>query len=63
MAETLSPRCGVGEGSGELRIDFGDEVVAVVPVNVSFENWQILMPDGEQWIGIPGGGVHHIPAS
>lgn len=49
--------------SGELRIDFGDNVAATVPVNDHYENWQIVMPDGEQWIGTPGGGVHHLPAS
>lgn len=42
--------------SGELRIDFGDDLVATVPVNLHYENWQIVMPDGEQWIGTPGGG-------
>lgn len=48
--------------SGELRIDFGGDVVVSVPVNPSYENWQIVMPDGEQWIGVPGGGVaHHAP--
>lgn len=47
--------------SGELRIDFGDDLVATVPVNPT-TNWQIVMPDGEQWIGTPGGGVHHIDA-
>lgn len=48
--------------SGELQIDFGGHVVATVPPNANYENWQIVMPDGEQWIGTPGGGVHHIVA-
>lgn len=46
--------------SGELRIKFGGDVVVDVPVNPSFENWQVVMPDGEQWTGTPGGGVAHF---
>ena len=52
------------KASGELRIDFGDEVVVNVPVNPHYENWQIVMPDSEQWIGLPGGGgVAHFGSS
>jgi len=49
------------KASGELRIGFGDEVVATVAVDPNYENWEIVMPDGELWIGTPGGGVAHFP--
>ena len=49
--------------SGELRIDFGEDGVATVPVNPHYENWQIVMPSGKQWVGVPGGGVQHISGS
>lgn len=49
--------------SGELRINFDGDVEVNVPVNPMYENWQIVMPDGEQWVGTPGGGIAHIGPS
>jgi hypothetical protein len=46
--------------SGQLRIDFGGDVVVHVPVDPNYENWQLVMPDGEQWVGTPGGGIAHF---
>lgn len=51
------------KSSGGLRVDFGGEVVVDVPVSPMYENWQIVMPDGEQWIGRPGGGVAYLGPS
>jgi hypothetical protein len=48
------------EASGQMKIDFNDDVAVMVPANPQYENWQIVMPDGEQWIGTPGGGVTHF---
>ena len=46
--------------SGELHIQFGNGATASVPVNPAYENWQIVLSDGQQWIGLPGGGVTYI---
>ena len=47
--------------NGVLTIDFegGDQVV--VPVNQSYENWQLLYSDGTMLIGLPGGGITKYP--
>ena len=47
--------------TGVLTIDFegGDRVV--VPVNQSYENWQLLYSDGTMLIGLPGGGITKYP--
>ena len=47
--------------TGVLTIDFegGDRVV--VPVNQSYENWQLLYSDGTMLIGLPGGGITEYP--
>lgn len=47
--------------SGDLRIDLADEIAVTVSAATHHENWQIVKPDGEQWIGLPG-GVAHFPA-
>lgn len=41
-------------------IEFEGGAVVTVAVTPYYENWQIVMPDGQQWIGLPGGGVQHI---
>jgi hypothetical protein len=42
---------------GVLRVTFDGGSEIVVPTNHSFENWQIVFPDGRMWIGSPGGGI------
>jgi hypothetical protein len=51
------------ETSGQLRVVFLEGPEIDVPVNPAYENWQIVMPDGEQWVGTPGGGIAHYEAS
>jgi Family of unknown function (DUF6188) len=41
--------------SGQLRVRFVGGPVIEVPVNESFENWQVVLPDGRLWVGLPGG--------
>jgi hypothetical protein len=48
--------------SGELTIRFDGGAVLRVPVNQHYENWEIALSTGEQWIGLPGGGISHFPA-
>lgn len=47
--------------SGELRITFESGATIDVGANDRYENWQIVAPDGRQWIGLPGGGVTSFP--
>jgi hypothetical protein len=49
-------------GSGELRVVFADGATIDVPTNRGYENWQLTLPDGREWIGLPGGGVSFRPA-
>ncbi len=48
---------------GELVIDFQSGDGIVVPVNPHYEGWQVTRPDGELWVGLPGGGLGHFEAS
>ncbi|CAA9249032.1 MAG: hypothetical protein AVDCRST_MAG76-2178 [uncultured Acidimicrobiales bacterium] len=48
--------------SGELSIRFEGGAVIDVPVNEHYENWEIVLPWGEMWVGLPGGGVSHFEA-
>ena len=49
--------------SGDLQIVFTNGWRIDVPVEASgsYENWQITLPDGRMWIGLPGGGVSEHP--
>ena len=47
--------------SGELRVDFDSGDVLIVPVNEGYENWTVSWPDGEVWVGLPGGGIEQFP--
>ena len=51
----------VAASSGELRVEFDEGAVVTVAVNPHYENWQVVLPDGEQWVGTPGGGIAHFP--
>lgn len=44
------------ELAGQLRVDFAEGVVIEVPVSPDYESWELLLPDGALWIGMPGGG-------
>lgn len=39
--------------SGELIVRFENGVVIRVPVNQQYENWEIVSPAGEPWLGLP----------
>ena len=47
--------------NGRLRVGFESGWTIDVPVNVGYENWQVIAPDGEEWVGLPGGAVAHLP--
>jgi hypothetical protein len=51
------------ETTGRLQVGFLDGPTLEVPANPAYESWQIVMPDGEQWIGTPGGGITHFGAT
>lgn len=52
----------LARSSGQLHLEFRDGPSLDVSTNSSYESWQVVMPDGEQWIGTPGGGVAHLAA-
>lgn len=54
--------CVSARSSGELSVEFRDGPTIGVEANSTYENWQVVMPDGEQWIGAPGGSVLHVDA-
>ena len=43
--------------TGQLHVHCGTGWSIEVPVDPSYENWELLLPDGEQLIGLPGGGI------
>lgn len=49
------------DDSGELSIHFDSGSHLRVPVNDAYETWQITSGQGELWVGLPGGGVSHLP--
>lgn len=44
--------------SGELIVRFENGVVIRVPVNQQYENWEIVSPAGEPWLGLPVAASH-----
>ena len=47
--------------TGALHIELSDGGRGVVPPSEDYENWQVILPDGTQFIGLPGGGVAILP--
>jgi hypothetical protein len=47
--------------SGALRVELADGGLIEVPPNDAYENWQVILPDGRQLIGLPGGDVATFP--
>lgn len=47
--------------SGSLRVELSDGALIEVPPGDAYENWQVLLPDGSQFIGLPGGDVATFP--
>ena len=43
--------------TGRLHVHCGTGWSIEVPVDPSYENWELLVPDGDQSIGLPGGGI------
>ncbi len=47
--------------AGGLRVELVDGRVLVVEPDPQWESWQLAAPDGEEWVGLPGGGVSWYP--
>ncbi|HEX7131645.1 MAG TPA: DUF6188 family protein [Iamia sp.] len=56
VSEAHAPR------EGGLRVELVDgHVLLVAEAHPQWETWQLVAPDGEQWVGAPGGGVTWYP--
>jgi hypothetical protein len=47
---------------GGLRIALADGGLIEVSPGDAYESWQVILPDGSQFIGLPGGAVGTFPA-
>ncbi|MEZ5216367.1 MAG: DUF6188 family protein [Ilumatobacteraceae bacterium] len=47
--------------SGALRVELSDGGLIEVAPGDAYENWQVLMPDGSQLVGLPAGDVAAFP--
>jgi hypothetical protein len=47
--------------SGVLVISLHDGSTVEAPTHDHFENWQVTLVDGTQFVGLPGGGVTIFP--
>lgn len=47
--------------SGALRIELSDGGLIEVAPSDAYENWQVILSDGSQLVGLPGGDVAIFP--
>ena len=47
--------------SGSLRVELSDGGLIEVGPGDAYESWQVVLPDGSQLIGLPGGDVATFP--
>lgn len=50
-------------GDGVLTVDLGHGARIDVPADPAYENWELILPDGTLYVGLPGGGVAVFPAT
>lgn len=55
-------RTAAASRSGLLRLAFHDGHELEVAPSDEFENWQVTLPDGRLYVGLPGGDVASFPA-
>jgi hypothetical protein len=49
--------------SGSLRVELSDGGLIEVAPGDAYESWQVVLADGSQLIGLPGGDVTSLPPS